>query len=75
MSADPDRDAGHDTAAVPAAGAAQLFREPPLRHLDVGKGEVAYRRVGTGPDVLFVHEERPAEVARALLPVLTGRSR
>ena len=24
---------------------------------------------------LFVHEERPAEVARALLPVLTGRSR
>jgi pimeloyl-ACP methyl ester carboxylesterase len=37
------------------AGAAELFRQPPLRYLDVGEGEVAYRRVGTGPDVLFVH--------------------
>ena len=27
----------------------------PDRFLDVGAGEVAYRRVGTGPDVLFVH--------------------
>lgn len=35
--------------------AADLFRRPPLRYLDVGVGEVAYRRVGTGPDVLFVH--------------------
>ena len=35
--------------------AAELFRRPPLRYLDVGEGEVAYRRVGTGPDVLFVH--------------------
>ena len=37
------------------AGAAALFRRPPSRYLDVGEGEVAYRRVGTGPDVLFVH--------------------
>ena len=36
-------------------GAAQLFREPPARFLDVGMGEVAYRTVGHGPDVLFVH--------------------
>ena len=45
----------HDGAApgLPSTGA--LFRRPPLRHLDVGEGEVAYRRVGTGPDVLFVH--------------------
>lgn len=35
--------------------AAELFRRPPLLHLDVGEGEVAYRRVGTGPDVLLVH--------------------
>ncbi len=35
--------------------AAELFRQPPLRLLDVGEGEVAYRRVGSGPDVLFVH--------------------
>lgn len=35
--------------------ATQLFRTAPARHLDVGAGEVAYRRVGTGPDVLFVH--------------------
>ncbi len=35
--------------------AAELFRAEPDRNLDVGAGEVAYRRVGTGPDVLFVH--------------------
>ncbi|MFF5175644.1 alpha/beta fold hydrolase [Micromonospora sp. NPDC000089] len=38
-----------------AAEAAELFRRPPQRLLDVGAGEVAYRRVGEGPDVLFVH--------------------
>ncbi|MEM6996420.1 MAG: alpha/beta hydrolase [Myxococcota bacterium] len=32
-----------------------LFRTPPQRHIDVGAGAVAYRRVGSGPDVLFVH--------------------
>jgi pimeloyl-ACP methyl ester carboxylesterase len=35
--------------------AADLFRREPDRFLDVGAGEVAYRRIGTGPDVLFVH--------------------
>jgi pimeloyl-ACP methyl ester carboxylesterase len=37
------------------AAAADLFRREPDRLLDVGAGEVAYRRVGAGPDVLFVH--------------------
>jgi pimeloyl-ACP methyl ester carboxylesterase len=32
-----------------------LFLAAPTRHIDVGAGEVAYRRVGQGPDVLFVH--------------------
>ena len=32
-----------------------LFRTEPDGYLDVGAGEVAHRRVGTGPDVLFVH--------------------
>lgn len=32
-----------------------LFRRDPDRLLDVGAGEVAHRRIGTGPDVLFVH--------------------
>lgn len=35
--------------------AADLFRRPPDAFLDVGAGEVAYRRIGSGPDVLFVH--------------------
>ena len=35
--------------------AADLFRQAPDRYLDVGQGEVAYRQVGGGPDVLFVH--------------------
>lgn len=37
------------------ADAVELFRQPPERFLDVGEGEAAYRRVGSGPDVLFVH--------------------
>jgi pimeloyl-ACP methyl ester carboxylesterase len=32
-----------------------LFRTPPQRFLDLGAGEAAYRCVGEGPDVLFVH--------------------
>jgi pimeloyl-ACP methyl ester carboxylesterase len=35
--------------------ATDLFRRPPDRWIDVGAGEVAHRRVGQGPDVLFVH--------------------
>ena len=40
-----------------ATAASDLFRREPDRFLDIGpgKGQVAYRRVGTGPDVLFVH--------------------
>lgn len=38
-----------------ATEAADLFRAPPQSYVDVGAGEVAYRTVGTGPDVLFVH--------------------
>lgn len=38
-----------------AHDAADLFRSDPERWLDVGAGEAAYRRVGSGPDVLFVH--------------------
>lgn len=37
------------------SAAADLFRREPDRFLDVGAGEAAYRRVGSGPDVLFVH--------------------
>jgi haloalkane dehalogenase len=35
--------------------AVELFRREPQRYLPVATGEVAYRRVGNGPDVLFVH--------------------
>ncbi|MGH1492651.1 MAG: alpha/beta fold hydrolase [Acidimicrobiales bacterium] len=38
-----------------ASAAAQLFREEPDGFLDVGAGEVAHRKIGSGPDVLFVH--------------------
>ena len=40
---------------ITAAESADRFRAEPDRFLDVGAGEVAYRRFGTGPDVLFVH--------------------
>ena len=35
--------------------ASELFRREPDGFLDVGEGEVAHRRIGAGPDVLFVH--------------------
>jgi pimeloyl-ACP methyl ester carboxylesterase len=38
-----------------AAEAAEFFRQPPQALIDVGAGGVAYRRIGSGPDVLFVH--------------------
>ena len=52
--------------------AADLFRQPPERFLDVGMGEVAYRKIGTGPDVLFVHGWPVSSATfRKLLPHLT----
>lgn len=54
-----------------AAEAADLFRRPPTRFLDVGSGEVAYRTVGSGPDVLFVHGWPVSSATfRCLLPHL-----
>ncbi len=54
-----------------AAAASDLFREAPERFIDVGAGEVAYRRVGTGPDVLFVHGWPVSGATfRSLLPYL-----
>jgi len=54
-----------------AQQASQLFRDPPHDFIDVGQGSVAYRKVGEGPDVLFVHGW-PASSAtfRGLLPFL-----
>ena len=40
---------------ISAAAASDLFRKAPDQFIDVGTGEVAYRRIGSGPDVLFVH--------------------
>lgn len=51
--------------------ASDLFRRPPEGFLDVGAGEVAYRRIGTGPDVLLVHGWPVSGATfRALLPHL-----
>jgi len=53
-----------------AEAAAQIFRTSP-EYIDVGNGAVAYRRIGTGPDVIFSHGW-PASGAtfRGLLPHL-----
>jgi haloalkane dehalogenase len=54
------------------ADAANLFRREPDRFLDVGTGEIAYRKVGTGLDVLFVHGWPVSGATfRTLLPHLT----
>jgi haloalkane dehalogenase len=58
-------------ATMTAADAADVFRRAPERFLDVGAGEVAYRRVGSGPDVLFVHGWPVSGATfRTLLPFL-----
>ena len=54
-----------------SAEASELFRRPPQRFLDVQAGEAAYRRIGTGPDVLFVHGWPVSGATfRTLLPYL-----
>jgi haloalkane dehalogenase len=56
-----------------ASAATTLFRNEPHSFLDVGDGcEVAYRRVGSGPDVLFVHGWPVSSATfRLLLPHLS----
>ena len=52
--------------------ASDLFRRAPARYLDIGNGEVAYRSVGSGPDVLFVHGWPVSGATfRTLLPFLS----
>lgn len=56
---------------IAPADAADLFRREPHRYLEVGEGSVAYRRVGSGPDVLFVHGWPVSGATfRTLLPYL-----
>jgi haloalkane dehalogenase len=56
---------------ISATAAAELFRREPARFLDVGAGEVAYRSIGSGPDVLFVHGWPVSGATfRTLLPYL-----
>lgn len=51
--------------------ASDLFRAEPESWIDVGPAEVAYRRVGTGPDVLLVHGWPVSGATfRCLLPYL-----
>lgn len=51
--------------------ASDLFRREPDRFLDVGAAAAAYRVVGTGPDVLFVHGWPVSSATfRLLLPYL-----
>lgn len=51
--------------------ASALFREAPERLIPFNGGAIAYRRVGTGPDVLFVHGwPMSGATWRKLLPYL-----
>ena len=57
---------------ISATAAADLFRSEPDRFLDVGAGEVAYRTIGSGPHVLFVHGWPVSGATfRTLLPYLS----
>ena len=57
-----------------ASEASALFRAQPKRFIDAGVGEVAYRSVGEGPDVLFVHGWPVSGATfRTLLPFLADQ--
>lgn len=59
---------------ITSTEASELFRNEPERYLNVGDAEVAYRKVGTGPDVLFVHGWPVSSATfRTLLPHLADR--
>ena len=56
--------------------ASDLFRAAPERFIATGVGEVAYRSVGDGPDVLFVHGWPVSSATfRKLLPFLADHVR
>ncbi len=51
--------------------ASDFFRAEPHRHIDVGNGAVAYRKIGEGPDVVFSHGWPVTSATwRCLLPYL-----
>ena len=57
--------------ALTQAEASDLFRAKPHQYIDVGNGEVAYRKVGQGPDVVFSHGWPVTSATwRCLLPYL-----
>ncbi len=59
-----------------ATEASELFRAAPERFIPTGVGEVAYRSVGEGPDVLFVHGWPVSSATfRKLLPFLADHVR
>lgn len=58
---------------ITEADAVALFRSEPAEMIDVGEGHAAYRVVGKGPDVLFVHGWPVSGATfRRLLPHLAG---
>lgn len=66
--------AAPSTAAAPsAAEVLASFRGAPHAHLDVGHSRLAYRRFGSGPDVLFIHGwPLHSATFRGLVPLLAG---
>lgn len=57
-----------------AAEATGFFRSPPERFIETGGGAVAYRKIGTGPDVLFSHGWPVSGATfRQMLPFLAGQ--
>ena len=57
---------------ISAASATELFRQPPHGFVTCSSGEIAYRTVGQGPDVVLVHGwPLSGATYRGLLPHLT----
>jgi hypothetical protein len=48
----------------------RFYFDTPAQRVDTGSEELPCRRFGTGTPLLLVHEEKPAEVARAALEFL-----
>lgn len=54
------------------AQATSMFYQQPTQHLNAGQGQVAYRRIGQGPDLLMIHGWPVSGATfRHLLPILS----
>jgi pimeloyl-ACP methyl ester carboxylesterase len=73
MQRSPNARNGHPVSAPSAAEVLASFRGAPPSFIDVGHSRLAYRKFGSGPDVVFIHGwPMHSGTYRALVPLFAG---